>query len=284
MADHEAVLVTLELELIARAYLQVIAHELGHGDLALAGNARTAAIGATGSNGHTLDIRRNPAGSQVTDPKRIVERGYDVIADRYLAWSGDRPSPTRQRALDLVIAELATHAEVLELGCGAGVPMTATLAARHRVHGIDISARQIVLATKNVPGASFQQADMASVDFAEDSYDAVVAFYALTHLPRNEQGPLLERIVRWLRPGGLFFATMGVRADPGTIEDDWLGAPMYFSHHDAATNRRLVEAAGLTVTRAEVEAEDEDGQPVEFLWLMARKPSGDGQQGGAGAS
>lgn len=205
------------------------------------------------------------------DPKRIVERGYDAIAGRYLAWSGDRPSLTRQHALDLVLAELLPAAEVLELGCGAGIPMTAALAEHHRVHGVDISARQIALATRNVPAATFQQADMAAIDFPEESFDAVVAFYALTHLPREEQGPLLERIARWLRPGGLFFASMGVHADPGTVEEDWLGVPMYFGHHDGATNRILVERAGLTITRADIETEEEDGRLVEFLWVMARK-------------
>ena len=62
------------------------------------------------------------------EPKRIVERGYDAIADRYLAWSGERPSRARQRALELVLAELPADAEILELGCGAGIPMTAALA------------------------------------------------------------------------------------------------------------------------------------------------------------
>lgn len=171
------------------------------------------------------------------DPKRIVERGYDAIAERYLAWSGGRPSPTRLRALELLAAELAPESQVLDLGCGAGIPMTADLAERHRVHGVDISAGQIALATRNVPRATFQQADMASVDFPEATFHAVVAFYAFTHLPRDELGPLLERIARWLRPGGLLFATMGAHADAGTVEDDWLGAPMFFSHHDADTNR-----------------------------------------------
>lgn len=219
--------------------------------------------------------RHGSDGRQRTDPKQIVRQGYDAIAESYLAWTGDHPSPIRQRALDLIIAELAPGAQVLELGCGAGRPMTAALAEHFRVHGVDISARQIELAAGNVPGATFQQADLASVDFPGGSFDAVVAFYALTHLPRDEQGPLLERMARWLRPGGLFSATMGVHADPGTVEEDWLGAPMYFSHHDAATNARLVESVGLIIRSAEVLAEDEDGQSVEFLWMMATKPHAD---------
>ncbi len=212
-------------------------------------------------------------GTRVTDdPKQIVQRGYDAIAERYLAWSSDRPSPIRQRALELLLAELPPDSLVLELGCGAGLPMTAALAEHHRLHGVDISARQIALATQNVPRATFQRADMASIDFPPDTLDAVVAFYAFGHLPREEQGLLLERIAGWLRPGGLFFATMGAHTDPGTVEDDWLGAPMFFSHHDAKTNRGLVEAAGFTVSWAEVWSEDEDGEPVEFLWVLARKP------------
>ena len=33
------------------------------------------------------------------DPKAVVAAGYDRIADRYLAWSGLRPSAARLRAL-----------------------------------------------------------------------------------------------------------------------------------------------------------------------------------------
>jgi len=210
----------------------------------------------------------------VTDPKRIVQQGYDAIAQRYLAWSGEQPSPPRRCALEILRAAVPPDSQVLELGCGAGVPMTTALAEHYRVHGVDISARQIALAARNVPGATFQQADMASIDFPDASFDAVVAFYALTHLARAEHGPLLSRVRRWLWPGGLFLASMGAHDDPGTIEPDWLGAPMYFSHYDADTNRRLVEDAGLELLATEVVTELEDGRPIDFLWVLARRPAG----------
>ena len=62
---------------------------------------------------------------------------------------------------------------------------------------------------------------------------------------------------------------MGVRDEAGDVEKDWLGAPMYFSHYDAATNRRLVEEAGLRLLSANEETQEEDGQPVTFLWVVA---------------
>jgi hypothetical protein len=83
---------------------------------------------------------------------------------------------------------------------------------------------------------------------------------------------LLQQIAAWLRPGGLFIATMGSGDDPGTVEEDWLGAPMYFSAFDAATNRRLVRKAGLELLSADEITHDEDGKPVTFIWVVARKP------------
>ncbi len=112
---------------------------------------------------------------------------------------------------------------------------------------------------------------MTELEIEPASFDAVVAFFSIIHVPREEQPELLAQIARWLRPGGLFVATMGARATENGYEEDWLGAPMYWSHFDAATNRRLVEEAGLVIESAELETADEDGLPVAFLWVVARK-------------
>jgi SAM-dependent methyltransferase len=208
----------------------------------------------------------------MNEPKRIVAEGYDQIARRYLEWSGLNPSPERMLALAGLVAMLPAGADVLELGCGAGQPVTRALAERGNVTGVDISAAQIALAREHVPDVTFIHADMAALDFSPASFDAVVAFYALIHVPRDEHAGLLGRIASWLRPGGLFFATMGANDSPGAIEPEWLGAPMFWSHFDATTNRALVEQAGLQLAEAKVVSEDEDGQPVQFLWVAARKP------------
>jgi len=208
------------------------------------------------------------------DPKRVVADGYDVIADRYLEWSARRPSAVRLNYLGRAVALIPPGAEVLELGCGAGIPMTRALAADRRVTGVDISATQIEMARRNVPAATFMQADMTALDFPPASFDAVVAFYSLTHVPRDEQPALLWRIRGWLRPGGVFLASMGADASPDEVEDDWLGVPMFFSHFGARRNRRMVEEAGLTVEEARIEIEPEDRHDARFLWVVARAPAG----------
>ena len=213
-----------------------------------------------------------PAPTTLPQPATIVADGYDKIADRYLAWSALRPSAARSRALALADAAIPAAADVLELGCGAGIPMTATLAVGRRLTGVDISAEQLRRARRNVPSATFLQADIARLERPAASADAVVAFYSLTHVPREAHAALFGRIRRWLRPGGVFVASLGVEDDPGGIEHDWLGVDMYFSHFSARVNRRLVEAAGLVIEQAEVIVEPEDRHDARFLWIVAWAP------------
>lgn len=216
-----------------------------------------------------------PPTDPATDPRRIVADGYDAIAERYYAWSDARPSATRLRWLARALELIPEGADVLELGCGGGVPMTRALAAGRRVTGVDISARQIELARAAVPEATFVQADMTGLDLAPASFDAVVAFYSLTHVPRTDLPALLASVHGWLRPGGTLIASMGAQDGPDEVEADWLGAPMFFSHYGAKKNRAIVRHAGFELEEAVVDAEPEDRHDALFLWVVARRPAGD---------
>jgi ubiquinone/menaquinone biosynthesis C-methylase UbiE len=209
------------------------------------------------------------------DAKKVVEDGYDAIAERYFEWSDARPSVTRRRWLQKAIERIPAGADVLDLGCGAGVPMTRALAAGRHVTGVDISARQIELARANVPEATFIRADMTALDLRPDSFDAVVAFYSLTHVPRADIPALLGSMHRWLRPGGILVGSMGAQDSPDEVEADWLGAPMFFSHYGAKRNRALVRDAGFELEEAVVEEEPEDRHAALFLWVVARRPADD---------
>jgi SAM-dependent methyltransferase len=205
------------------------------------------------------------------DPKRIVAEGYDAISDRYFEWASSFHTPA-MRWLDDLLQRLDDGSVVLDLGCGRGVPFTQKLARRHRVTGVDISARQVELARTLVPEAEFVAADATSLEQPAGSLDAVVSLFMLGHVPPGEQGPLLQRIAGWLRPGGFLLATM---ATSGTeaVDADWLGAPMYFASHTPEENRALVHAAGLEILRDRVIPHQEPGHgDVSFMWLLARKP------------
>lgn len=202
-------------------------------------------------------------------PERVVAEGYDRVADRYLAWSVN--GPTRLAYLDRLLRMLPDGSDVLELGCGAGEPVARRLSERHRVTGVDLSPEQISRARTSVPDADFLIGDMTQLVFEPRSFDAVVAFYSIIHVPRTMHTDLFQRMGSWLRPDGLLLVTMGVEDAPGTVEEEWLGVPMYFSHFDAPTNRSIVQRAGFVIESADVVEDDENGRPVPFQWIIARR-------------
>lgn len=204
------------------------------------------------------------------DPKEIVARGYDAIALRYAEWAGRVASPALEWLRDLD-ARLPDGAEVLELGCGRGVPGTRQLARRHRVTGVDISAVQIELARHHVPEASFVHADALDLEIAPASFDAVVALYFFGHVPLDEQRELIGRCACWLRDGGLLLATFGAGEAGEEVDTDWLGAPMYFASLGGSSYLPLLHELGLEPLREEVVAQYEPGHgDVAFHWVLAR--------------
>ena len=201
--------------------------------------------------------------------KRLVERGYDRVAESYLA-TKDLQDPLALSALEEMAGDLPPGAPVLDLGCGAGIPATRWLAGRgFAVTGVDISERQLELARKLVPSATFLKADMTELDLEPETFDAVVAFHSIIHVPREEHPALLGRIHTWLRPGGLFLAILTITEVDGE-DPDWegWGAPMRWSHHDAQTNRRMLLEAGFEIVYAEPRT---GGDEETWLWTLARK-------------
>jgi SAM-dependent methyltransferase len=196
--------------------------------------------------------------------KDLVRRGYDALSARYdEAFDGEtKYGPW----LEELLGRLAGPSRVLDLGCGSGVPVALTLAeAGHQVTGVDISEVQVERARERVPAATFLQADAAQLELPAAGFDAVVSFYALIHIPLGEQQGLLHKIGEWVRPGGLFVATVGAGAWTGS-EQNWLGGdvPMWWSQADAGTTREWIEDAGFVVEREEFVPEGSDGHTL--LW------------------
>jgi cyclopropane fatty-acyl-phospholipid synthase-like methyltransferase len=184
------------------------------------------------------------------DQRDLVRRGYDAVSHAYRSDDG-RPAGSSAEDVSRYagwVEELADllpgGAVVVDLGCGAGVPATRELADRGlRVIGVDFSAVQLSRARRLVPTARLVQADMTALRLRPASVDAVVSFYALIHVPLDDQQALFPRIRAWLRPGGYLLAITG--ADRWTGTEDYLGAKMFWDHADTATYLRWLTAAGL---------------------------------------
>ena len=191
-----------------------------------------------------------------------VRDGYDEIAARYAQMRDQASSLPYLEKLD---GHLAAHSLILDLGCGAGLPVDRWLIDHgHRVAGVDISEAMLAMARQNVPEASYRRLDMASLEAGEYSADGVVCFFAMFHIDRRCHRAFLRRVRSYLRQGGLFLVTTGRSDWEG--EDDFLGVRMCWSHFDGAANRALIEDSGFTVVFEDVHRGnsygDDDWHPI----------------------
>ena len=177
------------------------------------------------------------------DYKELVRRSYDACAEAYGA-SRKSDAGVELRGLT---ERLEDGMSVLDVGCGAGVPIAQTLSRRFQVTGVDISPEMAELARRNVPEAEFVCGDVMSVDFEDGSFDAVVAFYSIFHLPREEHEGLFRKVLRWLRPGGYFLCTLSQRDEPAYTEDDFFGVTMFWSNYGLERSLNTLRDVGFEV-------------------------------------
>ncbi|HEY32599.1 MAG TPA: methyltransferase domain-containing protein [Dehalococcoidia bacterium] len=188
-----------------------------------------------------------PADDSKVNYKDLVQRGYNSCAAEY--------DTSRQREagpeLTLLTSRLRDGATILDVGCGAGVPIARTLSQRFAVTGVDISGEMISRARANVPQATFIKGDIMSVELPPSHLDAAVAFYSIFHLPREEHPELLRRIYRWLKPGGYLLATLSY-LNEAPYTEDYLGVTMYWSNYGLEDYKRIIEEIGFTLLKTTV--------------------------------
>lgn len=202
------------------------------------------------------------------DFKEIVQSGYNKIANRYLS---ERTTDSEDvRLLGDFIEMLAPGAKVLDAGCGAGVPITQRLAEKFDVIGVDFSAAQIELARQNVPNARFLCKDLTDLHFPQDFFDGVCSYYAIIHIPREEHRALLEKFHYMLNTGGVALLCLGAENLIDDIDENFLGAKMYWSHFDSVTYRKMLKEIGFSLIWSR-HVKDAICEGARHLFVLAQK-------------
>lgn len=202
------------------------------------------------------------------DFKQIVKAGYDKIADRYLSERTTDSEDVRQ--LDDFIEMLSPGAKVLDAGCGAGIPITRRLAETLDVIGVDFSQAQIELARQNVPHAKFLCEDLTDLHFPQDFFDGICSYYSIIHIPREEHRALLEKFHRMLNTGGVALLCLGAENLIDDIDENFLGAPMYWSHYDSQTYREMLKEIGFSLVWSK-NVKDATCESAGHLFVLAQK-------------
>lgn len=196
----------------------------------------------------------------------LVKDGYNKIAKNY---SSSRDQFKNNHYLEKLVELLKPEATILDIGCGSGIPIDKYLVDRgFKVLGIDISEKQIELAKQNVPQAIYKVKGMEDLKDGEYQVDAVVSFYAIFHIPKEQHQDLVKKISSFLTKNGLILVTMGSGEWEG-IEDDFHGGKMYWSHYGPEKNRKIVESCGFKMLLDEIDTSGGEKHQV----ILAQKIS-----------
>jgi RimJ/RimL family protein N-acetyltransferase len=189
-----------------------------------------------------------------------VAASYDQIADRWL----DLPTygfAQVERAVGFV-----KHKGVaLDVGCGAGRCLG--LLARHGfiTDGVDASAAMIALARDRHPEARLFHADVCGWELPR-SYDLIVAWDSVWHVPLAHQEAVLTKLCRGLTAGGVFVFTTGGTDAPSEKQDSCMGPPMYHATLGIPMTLRVLAGAGCVCRHLEY-----DQYPEAHVYLVAQR-------------
>ena len=164
-----------------------------------------------------------------------IQQRFDNDVERFSQLeTGQQATIDAPLVLDLVAHTAATYLQpgntLLDLGCGAG---NFTLRLLQEVsplecHLVDLSQPMLTraqerLAAVGIPHATTYQADLRTLDFAENSFDCILAGAVLHHLREDADWETVFGLLhKWLRPQGHLFV-----ADLVTFDDPAVQAMMW---------------------------------------------------------
>lgn len=160
----------------------------------------------------------------------------------------------RLRATQFVAEDDIRGQDVLDIGCGYGWFELFSISTGVRsITGIEVSEGDLATARRHIdlPNVQLDVASAVSLPFADESFDTVVCWEVLEHIPPNTESEAFREIRRVLRPhGSLYLSTPHASTSARLFDPAWwlIG----HRHYSTARLRQLAESAGLTVDVLEV--------------------------------
>ncbi len=185
-------------------------------------------------------------------PSWVFLAAYTIFGALVLAtfvWYPPRRYPRRRN--DEVLRELVPLAgrRVLDIGCGEGALVRLMARDGAEVVGVDNNPAQLAKAVAE--GGAYAMAAGERLPFADATFDAVVIFNALHHIPLAAQGAALAEAARVLKPDGRAYIAeplaQGANFELARLVDDE-------TEVRAAAYRTLKAAVARGVFREEREA------------------------------
>jgi len=202
----------------------------------------------------------------------MIRTSYDEIAASFHA-TRTTLRPAEIKYLSLLLDSLPGGSTILDLGCGTGHPIATHIASRgHHVVGVDGSHAMLAIARSHLPGHRWIHDLIELVEF-EETFDAVVCWDSIFHLPRNHHQPIICKIHRWLAPGGRIMVSSGGLVGDCGFTDTMFGHEFFYDSLPPGQMVAIMEETGFEILVAEM-CDQPDGGRNKGKWatVASRKP------------
>ena len=178
------------------------------------------------------------------------QTSYDRVAAEYARRIYDelQHKPLDRHLLDRLVTQVGDLGTICDLGCGPGQVAAYLQGPGAEVLGVDLSPGMVTLAQQRHPAISFYQGNMLALDWPDESWGGVAAFYSIIHIPREEVATALREIRRVLKPGGTLLLAFHVGEQTVHL-DEWWGEPVAldFAFFQPEAMEAWLKAAGYRV-------------------------------------
>lgn len=165
-------------------------------------------------------------------------REYDLIAEWY---ASERVDHTGVPEATSLASSIPSASLVLDIGCGNGIPITrALLTGGHRTVGLDSSGAMLARFKQNCPEAFAVRGIVESCPFADDVFDAAVAWGVMFHLPPEDVIRAIANISRTLKRGAPFLFTSGDEDGFDAKEGNMNGVTFRYFSYSIQNYRRIL--------------------------------------------
>ena len=189
-----------------------------------------------------------------------VAASYDQIA---ASWG--EPFTDGFAPIERAIAFLKHKGVALDVGCGAGRCFDLLTRNGFAADGIDFSPAMLSLARQRHPQPRLFHADICEWELPR-SYDLIVAWDSVWHLPLDRQSAVLAKLCRGLSAGGVLILTLGGMDGPEEKRDAHMGVPMYHATLGIPKTLEVLANAGCVCRHLEF-----DQYPQSHVQLIVQK-------------
>jgi SAM-dependent methyltransferase len=140
-----------------------------------------------------------------------------------------------------------TEGTLLDLGCSSGGFLASMKSPSWKLYGIEMSQPMAERARAST-GAEIFVGDVLDAHFTDATFDAITCFHLFEHVYQPRR--LLQKILTWLKPGGVFLAYMP-NIDSGAarcFKSYWYGLelPRHLYHYSPTSLAHLAKSVGFS--------------------------------------